>query len=192
MEPLMLKIIYAVAALLVVLVLVWLGMRWREKSVIRAMTAALDKAEADLAPSVFNGRPDYDRTAAALLAQTRYLKYQLKVLIATKKPLAAHRKLVGREFQVLVQGPSAENELLWEARLPTQAPEIDGVCYIGDPGDSPLRPGQFRRMRITAAHDYDLVGDLTDDAPEEPASPLAAANPFLVLNAAPRHSRSHP
>jgi ribosomal protein S12 methylthiotransferase len=76
-----------------------------------------------------------------------------------------NRALVGREFTVLVEGPSAESELLWEARLAAQAPEIDGVCYIEDPGETAPRAGEFRRMRITRAHDYDLVGVLVDQTP---------------------------
>ena len=67
---------------------------------------------------------------------------------------------------------------MWEARLSTQAPDIDGVCYLGDPGEGPLAPGQFRTMRITEAHDYDLVGDLIDEAPA-----AAPVNPFNVLPA---------
>jgi ribosomal protein S12 methylthiotransferase len=62
-----------------------------------------------------------------------------------------------------VEGPSAESELVWEARLPTQAPDIDGVCYISEPGERELRSGEFRTMRIIKAHDFDLTGDLLDD-----------------------------
>jgi ribosomal protein S12 methylthiotransferase len=35
---------------------------------------------------------------------------------------ARNKQLIGREFPVLVEGPSKETELLWEARLATQAP----------------------------------------------------------------------
>lgn len=73
---------------------------------------------------------------------------------------ARNRELIGREFPVLVEGPSADSELVWQARLSTQAPEIDGVCYISDPGEQPLSAGEIRKMRITEAHDYDLTGEL--------------------------------
>jgi ribosomal protein S12 methylthiotransferase len=85
---------------------------------------------------------------------------------------AQNRKLVGREVQVLVEGPSADSELVWEARLSTQAPDIDGTCYISDPGEYPLNAGEFRTMKIVKAHDYDLTGDLID----EPA-PVASRTP---------------
>ena len=73
---------------------------------------------------------------------------------------ARHRELLGRELEVLVEGPSQETELLWEARTTAQAPEIDGVCYINDWGSTPPRPGDIRRFRVEEAHDYDLVGAL--------------------------------
>jgi ribosomal protein S12 methylthiotransferase len=86
-----------------------------------------------------------------------------------------NRALVGQDFRVLVQGPSADSELVWEARLPSQAPEIDGVCYLNDPGEVMPRPGQFRTMRVTGAHDYDLIGALIDEAPVE------VEDPFRIL-----------
>jgi ribosomal protein S12 methylthiotransferase len=44
--------------------------------------------------------------------------------------------------------------------MPTQAREIDGVILINDFEGAQPRPGQMRRLRITEAHDYDLVGTL--------------------------------
>ncbi|MEZ5354640.1 MAG: 30S ribosomal protein S12 methylthiotransferase RimO [Bryobacteraceae bacterium] len=73
-----------------------------------------------------------------------------------------NRAMIGREVAVLVEGPSAETDLLWQGRLETQAPEIDGVCYINDDGGHPLRAGEIRRVRIDEAHDYDLVGAIVD------------------------------
>ncbi len=90
-----------------------------------------------------------------------------------------NRRLAGTEQTVLVEGPSAESELVWEARLASQAPEIDGVCYIEDPGGAPLRAGEFRRMRITRAHDYDFTGSLVDDPPAAAAAPAASWFPIF-------------
>ncbi len=105
-------------------------------------------------------------------AQTIYRRKRRLLAVQRKISRARNRALVGREVDVLVEGPSAESELVWQARMATQAPEIDGVCYIEDPGERPLRAGEFRRMRITKAHDYDVAGDLTDaviDAAPVPA-----------------------
>ena len=72
------------------------------------------------------------------------------------------RKLwIGREIEVMLEGPSEETDLLWEARTPAHAPEIDGKVFINDFGDhdSP-KAGSFHRAIVEAAHDYDLVARL--------------------------------
>lgn len=100
-----------------------------------------------------------------------------------------NRRLIGREYQVLIEGPSKETELLWEARLSTQAPEIDGLCYVNDfgPDEEAPRPGEMRQLRVTAAHDYDLVGALVDSAESSFASHREnGANPFPILQVQPR------
>lgn len=99
-----------------------------------------------------------------------------------------NRRLVGAEHTVLVEGVSAETELLWEARLSTQAPEIDGVCYINDDNGVPLRPGEFRRFRVTESHDYDLVGEVTG-ASEPVLAPPPALFPILAGRAGNQISR---
>ena len=91
---------------------------------------------------------------------------------------AMNRKWVGREVTVLIDGRSKESDLVWEARTAGQAPEIDGVCYLEDFGEVAPVPGQFRKMRVTAAHDYDLVGDLVD---QTPAPVPARVEPFRIL-----------
>ena len=66
--------------------------------------------------------------------------------------------LIGQTFPVLLEGISRESEHLWEGRLATQAPEIDGTVYLNDGVTEDVFPGQIRPVRITEAHDYDLVG----------------------------------
>ncbi len=92
---------------------------------------------------------------------------------------AKNRKMIGREVDVLIEGPSQETDLLWQARMSTQAPEIDGFCYVNDfAGTAPQR-GEIRRMRITEAHDYDLIGTL--DAPSETLAPIPVKDLFPIL-----------
>jgi len=90
-----------------------------------------------------------------------------------------NRALIGEEVEVLVEGPSEETDLLWKARMSTQAPEIDGICYVNDFGDAAPQPGEIRRMRVTETHDYDLVGALVDSAPASPS--LLRPDPFPIL-----------
>jgi ribosomal protein S12 methylthiotransferase len=91
--------------------------------------------------------------------------------IQRKISKARNRRMIGQQVPVLIEGPSAETELLWQARMAAQAPEIDGVCYVNDFEGAPPQVGQIRTFRITEAHDYDLVGTLTGEAPLAPASP---------------------
>jgi ribosomal protein S12 methylthiotransferase len=72
-----------------------------------------------------------------------------------------NRARVGQTLRVLFEGPSAETDLLWQGRSEGQAPEIDGCVLINDaPEDFLPRPGRFVSVRITEAHDYDLVGHI--------------------------------
>jgi ribosomal protein S12 methylthiotransferase len=104
-------------------------------------------------------------------ARAIYNRKRRLMSLQRKISRAKNRELVGRELPVLVEGPSADSDLVWEARLSTQAPDIDGVCYISDPGEHPLRAGEIRTMRIVKAHDYELTGELTGQA-ARPRAPL--------------------
>ena len=67
------------------------------------------------------------------------------------------KRFVGRVEPVLVEGVSAETELLLEGRTRFQAPDIDGCLYIAD---GRANPGDIVSVRITEAHTYDLVGEI--------------------------------
>lgn len=73
---------------------------------------------------------------------------------------AKNQRLVDRKLPVLVEGLSSETDLLWEGRLKTQAPEIDGVVYLNAGVTSETRPGEIRTVHITGAFEYDLIGTL--------------------------------
>ncbi len=84
------------------------------------------------------------------------------------------RALIGRELEVLVEGPSEDSELVMVGRHAGQAPEIDGCVYISG---GPVLPGEMRKVQITQANEYDLVGEASDEAGaappvEKPATPL--------------------
>jgi ribosomal protein S12 methylthiotransferase len=66
-----------------------------------------------------------------------------------------NQALVGKTLPALVAGPLAEMELLLEARLQRQAPEIDGRLLIND---GSALPGSLVEVEITDAHAYDTVG----------------------------------
>jgi ribosomal protein S12 methylthiotransferase len=68
-----------------------------------------------------------------------------------------HLKQVGKVVPVLIEGFSEETDLLLKGRTQQQAPEIDGVVLITS-GDAKV--GEIVNVRITDAHDYDLVGEI--------------------------------
>ena len=71
------------------------------------------------------------------------------------------KKLVGREFDLLLEGQSEETELLLEGRTAMHAPEIDGKVFVNEfPDDLAPEPGHFYRCQINEAHDYDLIAKL--------------------------------
>jgi ribosomal protein S12 methylthiotransferase len=86
-----------------------------------------------------------------------------KKLMSIQKQISrkAKKALVGREFDILIEGPSEESDLLWEGRTAMHAPEIDGKVFVTDFGDhEDVQAGQFHRCEITEAHDYDVVARL--------------------------------
>ncbi len=80
-----------------------------------------------------------------------------------KISMRAKRQWIGRELDILVEGPSEETDLLWEGRTLSHAPEIDGKVFLNDFGPhEALVPGTFYRAVITESHDYDLVAKILD------------------------------
>jgi tRNA A37 methylthiotransferase MiaB len=82
------------------------------------------------------------------------------------------RALKGRTEIALIEGPSKDNPLVWEARLQSMAPDIDGKLYLTDI-EVPLsasemqiaQPGDVARVQITKTDSYDLVGQVVEILP---------------------------
>jgi ribosomal protein S12 methylthiotransferase len=111
------------------------------------------------------------------VAAKRYRKLmQLQRKISQKKTEA----LVGKELEVLVEGTSDEHEFVLMGRHAGQAPDIDGQVYLSG-GEA--RPGEMRRVLVSQASDYDLVGELLDEGdatPNAPHPPQARKKPGPV------------
>ncbi len=106
---------------------------------------------------------DQDGAAAFALEKKlspREIERRRKHLMGIQRQISKKKKkaLVGREFDLLLEGESEETELLLEGRTPMHAPEIDGKVFVNDfPEEAIPQPGQFYRCQITESHDYDLV-----------------------------------
>ena len=77
------------------------------------------------------------------------------------------RRRVGERVQVMLEGPSKDTDLIWEARLEDMAPEIDGKVYVTefegvtDAAQLPA-PGTLATLEVTEAKDYDLIGRVVE------------------------------
>jgi ribosomal protein S12 methylthiotransferase len=97
-----------------------------------------------------------DKVQPGIINHRRSHLMKLQAKISRKK----NRQRVGERYEVLVEGQSEETDLLWQGRLESQAPRIDGVVLINDAAGDPPEAGQFHTVEITQALDYDLVGKL--------------------------------
>jgi ribosomal protein S12 methylthiotransferase len=93
----------------------------------------------------------------------RVKRLRRKALLETQQRVSAARNAarVGQVLPVLVEGHSAETELLLQGRAAFQGPEVDGVVYINE---GVATPGRFHPVEITEAHAYDLVGRVAPSA----------------------------
>jgi ribosomal protein S12 methylthiotransferase len=96
----------------------------------------------------------------------REIERRRKHLMTIQRRISKRKKkpLVGREFDLLLEGESEETELLLEGRTAMHAPEIDGKVFVNDfPEGTEPQLGRFYRCEITEAHDYDLVARIVGD-----------------------------
>jgi ribosomal protein S12 methylthiotransferase len=95
--------------------------------------------------------------------QSRDIEKRRRRLMQIQKGISRKRKkaLVGREFDLLLEGSSQETDLLLEGRTAMHAPEIDGKVFVSDvpEGFEPV-PGEFYRCQVTESHDYDVVAKI--------------------------------
>ena len=93
----------------------------------------------------------------------REIESRRKKLMQIQRTISKRKKkaLVGKEFDLLLEGVSEESDLLLEGRTAMHAPEIDGKVFVNDvPEGVNPQQGNFYRCRITEAHDYDLVAEI--------------------------------
>jgi ribosomal protein S12 methylthiotransferase len=61
----------------------------------------------------------------------------------------------------MFEGISQESDLLFQGRLESQTQDIDGYILINDmPDDFQPHMGEIYDVRITEAHEYDLIGQI--------------------------------
>jgi ribosomal protein S12 methylthiotransferase len=88
-------------------------------------------------------------------------------LMALQKKISREklRAFKGSSETALVEGPSKDNPLVWEARLEGMAPDIDGKLYLTDielPNGDVAAMGDAVKVRITKTDAYDLIGTVVE------------------------------
>jgi len=84
------------------------------------------------------------------------------------------RAFKGRTETALVEGPSKDNPLVWEARLEGMAPDIDGKLYLTDieaPSGEVAAKGDAVKVEIEKTDAYDLIGRVVEILPRPAIRP---------------------
>ncbi len=110
-------------------------------------------------------------TRAALLSDPveesfKIQRVQALAALQEKISLDYNSRLVGTAQPVLIEGVSDESDLLLQARLASQAPEVDG-CVLINKGFGKV--GEIVAARITEAHPHDLIGEIAE-SPNPPSN----------------------
>jgi ribosomal protein S12 methylthiotransferase len=104
------------------------------------------------------GTPAYDlpnKVDAKTMKRRRATLMKEQAKISRKK----NKAKVGKTYKVLFEGLSQESDLLFQGRLEGQAQEIDGYILINDmPENFDPKIGEIYNVKISEAHNYDLIG----------------------------------
>jgi ribosomal protein S12 methylthiotransferase len=135
---------------------------------------------------------DVDNAASFALADKvdpAVVKDRRDRLMAIQKKISRERlrRWKGQTETALVEGPSQDNPMIWEARLQGMAPEIDGKLYLTDlelPDGRLADSGDAVRVEITKTDAYDLIGKVVEILPR----PAVRTNPSAPPEA---HEKLH-
>ena len=104
------------------------------------------------------GTPAFDlpnKVDPKIAKRRRDILMRAQARIAKRK----HQAVIGTTVQVMFEGESSETNLLWQGRMETQAPDIDGCVLINDaPEGFEPQPGELVNVVVEDAHEYDLIG----------------------------------
>ncbi len=109
-----------------------------------------------------------EKVDAETIADRRKRLMAIQKKISKENLRAKYRAAKRETFVALVEGPSKDNPLVWEARLEGMAPEIDGKLYLTDielsNGDV-AEAGDVARVQIAKCDAYDLIGRVVEILP---------------------------
>jgi len=124
----------------------------------------VERVEFDWA-GIFAYSPQKNTPAYKLTPRVSKREVDRRISILTDLQLKITEKRnmrwINRVIPVLVEGKLEENSEFLTGRAENQAPEIDGMVYIK--GTIAERSGHFVSVRITHAHEYDLMGEVCSE-----------------------------
>ncbi len=115
---------------------------------------------------VFTYSPEQGTPAAQMAEQVPEKEKRARrdrIMLAQQKVrVARNADYIGKQLDVLVEGPHEETEMLLSARTRFQAPEVDGAVLVNDvaEGIGEVAAGHLGKVEITDVSGYDLVGTL--------------------------------
>lgn len=110
---------------------------------------------------VFTYSPEEDTPAAEMLDQiSEEIKQDRQAeLMELQQDIVFDRNedLIGEEMLVMIEGKVAD-ENAYVGRTYRDAPNVDGLIFVNT--DEELVSGDFAKVKVTGAMDYDLIGEL--------------------------------
>ena len=101
--------------------------------------------------------PDQIEEEVKLERQAELMELQQEIAFDTAE------KMIGREMLVMIEGKIAD-EPAYVGRTYRDAPKVDGLIFV-ETGEL-LMSGDFAKVTVTGAEEYDLIGGLTNELTE--------------------------
>lgn len=109
---------------------------------------------------VFDYSPEEDTTAFKLRpsVSSQIRKKRKNILLRTQKEIEIkkNKEKKGKIFKCLIDKPFDELGAIYEGRIYSQAPEVDGITYVKN---YDFKKGLFVDVKIKSVNQYDLIAD---------------------------------
>ena len=109
----------------------------------------------------FTYSPEEDTPAAAFdnqVDEEQKKQWQQEVMELQEEVIIdANERMIGRELYCMIEG-QVSGENTYVGRTYRDAPDIDGYIFIDT--DETLMSGDFVKVRVTGAYEYDLIGEI--------------------------------
>lgn len=113
---------------------------------------------------VFTYSPEEGTPAAVMDGQVeeeiKIRRQQEMMELQQEIAFEAAENMKGRELTVMIEGKLAEEDV-YVARTYKDAPSVDGYLFVDT--DWSLMSGDFVRVRVTGANEYDLIGEIIEE-----------------------------